>query len=337
MCAIREDGAAQSHGSRPPQPSTEPVRRAELDRLLKLAVRDTGMAAGAVFLLASDGQALRLEVTTGIPVEYLAPWFGVALSSPVPMAEAVRERRLVWLGDPEGLARRYPRTAIALPYRHAVAAAPILTGTTVWGALLLLWPGSDTAGPAGPSPEQVRAAARRLGRFLRDAADTGHAVTPGPAPRSLPPAPARERGPAEALAAADFAERLPGGSCGLDLEGRFTYVSATAAALLDSSVADLIGTRPWHRPGLRGPLPRRRGQPQARPLHRPAPAGSVARIRVVPRRVRGQRPYLAGRSGRDLPGGAPQDGPVPGPADRPGRGLPGAAPGRRPLRSPRRG
>ncbi|MGW3028067.1 SpoIIE family protein phosphatase [Streptomyces sp. NPDC001221] len=245
MCAIREDGAAQSHGSRPPQPSTEPVRRAELDRLLKLAVRDTGMAAGAVFLLASDGQALRLEVTTGIPVEYLAPWFGVALSSPVPMAEAVRERRLVWLGDPEGLARRYPRTAIALPYRHAVAAAPILTGTTVWGALLLLWPGSDTAGPAGPSPEQVRAAARRLGRFLRDAADTGHAVTPGPAPRSLPPAPARERGPAEALAAADFAERLPGGSCGLDLEGRFTYVSATAAALLDSSVADLIGTRPW--------------------------------------------------------------------------------------------
>nr|WP_248001805.1 GAF domain-containing protein [Streptomyces sp. RPA4-2] len=169
MCAIREDGAAQPHGSHPPAP-TESAHRAELDRLLELAVRDTGVHAGAVFLLASDRQALRLEVTAGIPAEYLAPWFGVALSSPVPVADALRERRLVWLGDPQEIARRYPRAAIALPYHHAVAAAPILTGTTAWGALLLIWPGSDTAGPAGPSPERVRAAGRRLGRFLRDAA-----------------------------------------------------------------------------------------------------------------------------------------------------------------------
>ncbi|MEV5784740.1 SpoIIE family protein phosphatase [Streptomyces sp. NPDC052287] len=254
MCAIREDGAAQPHGSHPPAP-TESAHRAELDRLLELAVRDTGVHAGAVFLLASDRQALRLEVTAGIPAEYLAPWFGVALSSPVPVADALRERRLVWLGDPQEIARRYPRAAIALPYHHAVAAAPILTGTTAWGALLLIWPGSDTAGPAGPSPERVRAAGpspervraagRRLGRFLRDAAGTGHAVRPGPAPRSLPQPPARSRGPAEALAAADFVERLPEGSCSLDLEGRFTYVSATAAALLGGSVPDLIGTHPW--------------------------------------------------------------------------------------------
>ncbi|MET8331612.1 hypothetical protein [Streptomyces sp. NPDC005181] len=125
MCALRKDGAAQPYGSRPPSPATESVRRAELDRLLELALRDTGVHAGAVFVLASDRQALWLEVTTGIPAEYLAPWFGVALSSPVPVAETVRERRSVWLGDPQELARRYPRTAIALPYHHAVAAAPI--------------------------------------------------------------------------------------------------------------------------------------------------------------------------------------------------------------------
>ncbi|MGW0209585.1 SpoIIE family protein phosphatase, partial [Streptomyces sp. NPDC003233] len=47
-------------------------------------------------------------------------------------------------------------------------------------------------------------------------------------------------------AAADLVERLPWGSCSLDLQGRFTYVSATAAALLGaSSPDDLIGTRPW--------------------------------------------------------------------------------------------
>ncbi|MFS4093576.1 GAF domain-containing protein, partial [Streptomyces sp. AF1A] len=159
MSAMRDDGAAQSYDSRSPlSHATEPVRRAELDRLLELAVRDTGMHAGAVFLMAPDRRALRLEVTAGIPAQCLAPWFGMALSSPGPVAEAVRERRLVWLGDPEELARRYPRTAIAMPYHHAVAAAPILTGTAVWGALLLIWPGSDTAGTAGPSPERVRAA-----------------------------------------------------------------------------------------------------------------------------------------------------------------------------------
>ncbi|WP_351231457.1 SpoIIE family protein phosphatase [Streptomyces sp. NPDC002133] len=208
-------------------------------------MRDTGVHAGAVFLLASDGRTLRLEVTAGMPAEYLAPWFGVALSSPVPVAEAVRERRLVWLGHPQELARRYPRTAIALPYHYAVAAAPILTGTTAWGTLLLFWPVSDGAGPAGPSRERVGAVCRRLGRFLRDAADTGHAVGPAPLPRTLPQPPARKRDPAEALAAADFVERLPEGSCSLDLEGRFTYVSATAADLLGAGISDLIGTRPW--------------------------------------------------------------------------------------------
>ncbi|MCX4403311.1 SpoIIE family protein phosphatase [Streptomyces sp. NBC_01764] len=245
MCAIREDGAAQPDGSRPPSSTTDSVRRAELDRLLELALRDTGVHAGAVFLLAPDRQALRLEVTAGIPAEYLAPWFGVALSSPVPVAEAVRERRLVWLAAPQELARRYPRQAIALPYHHSVAAAPILTGTTAWGTLLLFWSGSDAAGTAAPSPERVRVAGRRLGRFLRDAADTGHPVSPGPAPRSLPRSPTRRPAPAEALAAADFAERLPEGSCSLDLEGRFTYISTTAATLLGGSIPDLIGTRPW--------------------------------------------------------------------------------------------
>jgi hypothetical protein len=31
-----------------------------------------------------------LEVTAGMPAEYLAPWFGVGLSSPVPVADAVK-------------------------------------------------------------------------------------------------------------------------------------------------------------------------------------------------------------------------------------------------------
>ncbi|MER5520896.1 SpoIIE family protein phosphatase [Streptomyces sp. NPDC002763] len=242
---MREDGAVPPYGPRPSAPASGSIRRAELDRLLESAVHDTGVFAGAVFLLASHGQALRLEVAKGLPAESLTPWSRVALSSPDPVAEALRHRRLVWLSDPEELARRYPRTTIALPYHCAAAAAPIVTGTRAWGTLLLLWPGSDTPGAAGPEPDRVAAVCRRLGRFLSAAADTGHAVRPGSAPRTLPQTPAHSRDPAEALAATELVERFPEGICSLGLKGEFTYVSATAAALLGGSVPELTGTRPW--------------------------------------------------------------------------------------------
>ncbi|GGN27040.1 SpoIIE family protein phosphatase [Streptomyces fuscichromogenes] len=302
MCATREDGAARPVGPRPSAPASGSIHRAELDRLLGLAVRDTGVLAGALFLLASDARTLRLEATAGLPAEYLTPWFRVALPSPVPVAEALRERRLVWLSDPQEFARRYPRTAIAHPYHYAAAAAPIIAGSRAWGTLLLFWPGSDhahpadtarpadtydtsdtagsagsadtaksakptdTAGPtgaagptpsadtarptasagaAGPSPERVAAVCRRLGRFLRDAAGADRAVRPSPAPRTLAQPPPRGRDPAEALAATDLVERLPEGTCSLDLEGRFTYVSVTAAVLLGGGIQELTGTRPW--------------------------------------------------------------------------------------------
>ncbi|WP_371644219.1 hypothetical protein [Streptomyces mirabilis] len=74
------------------------IRRTELDRLLEFAVHDTGVLAGAIFLLASHGQALRLEVTAGLPAEFLTPLSRVALSSPVPMREALRCVNDSWSG-----------------------------------------------------------------------------------------------------------------------------------------------------------------------------------------------------------------------------------------------
>jgi serine phosphatase RsbU (regulator of sigma subunit) len=47
------------------------------------------------------------------------------------------------------------------------------------------------------------------------------------------------------MAAADFAERLPGGSCAMDLEGRLTYVSSGACELLGCDASLLLGTLPW--------------------------------------------------------------------------------------------
>ncbi|MDX3095033.1 SpoIIE family protein phosphatase [Streptomyces sp. ME19-03-3] len=244
MRATPDDGAAQAYASTPPD-AAGPARRAELDRLLDLATRDTGAHAGALFLLAPEGGALRLEVTTGMPADFLAPWFGVGLSNRVPVADAVREGRLVWLDKPQELARRYPRTAIAMPYHFAAAAAPILAGTAPKGALLLFWPCRDTAEAAEPSHERVDAACRRLGRFLRAAADAGHPITPAAHPRTVSRPPAVDGHPVRPPAASRFAEILPAGSCALDLEGRFTYLSETAAALVGGTVPDLLGRRPW--------------------------------------------------------------------------------------------
>ncbi len=56
--------------------------------------------------------------------EYADPWTRIVLATQDPVADAVREDRLVWVDGLEELARRYPRAAAAQPYRFCMAAAP---------------------------------------------------------------------------------------------------------------------------------------------------------------------------------------------------------------------
>jgi len=220
-------------------------------RLLKPAaaqvVHDTGACVGLVYLLPPGERVLRLAMVSGIPRQIAAPWARYALSSPVPVADAVRERRLVWLGSQEEVAYRYPRTALVLPCPFALAAAPITTGTTVWGGFVLLWPGSRPVQLSGHEHDAITTGCHRLGLLLQQAADSGHPVLPGsqahvlPQPSARTPAPA----PAEALAAVDFAERLPEGCCALDLNSRITFATATAADLLKADIPHLLGALPW--------------------------------------------------------------------------------------------
>ncbi|WP_399186370.1 SpoIIE family protein phosphatase [Streptomyces sp. WAC 04229] len=51
--------------------------------------------------------------------------------------------------------------------------------------------------------------------------------------------------PFEAAALSAFVDRLPGGSCALDLHGRVTFVSPGAAVLLGVDRAGLVGALPW--------------------------------------------------------------------------------------------
>ncbi|QTZ90756.1 SpoIIE family protein phosphatase [Streptomyces auratus] len=225
-----------------------------VDRALLGALRETGASAGGLYELAADEPVLQLTAMSGIPAPFLEPWSRVALAAPIPVAVAAREQRLVWAGGQQQMARDFPRTAVAVPYDFALAAAPVGERGDGRGALLLLWPAGHAPQLSGDESEAVQAACRRLAALLDERPPPGTAAAPAAAPRVLSPPPARTVGHAEALAAVDYLERLPGGCCALDLEGRFTLVTTGAAELLGEQEARLLGSRPWDAlPWLRDP------------------------------------------------------------------------------------
>ncbi|MER0478444.1 SpoIIE family protein phosphatase [Streptomyces sp. Edi2] len=237
-------------------------------RELLCALRETGASAGGLYVRADDEPVLQLTVMSGLPAPFLAPWSRVALAAPIPVAVASREQRLVWAGGRRQLSRDFPRTAVAVPYEFSLAAAPV--GGTIGprGALLLLWPADHAPRLSADERAAMEASCRRLAALLRERPRAEGSAPPAGGPASRPDAsasasagprvltipPARTVGPDEARAAADCLERLPGGCCALDLEGRITLVTTGAAGLLGERDSRLIGARPWEiLPWLRDP------------------------------------------------------------------------------------
>lgn len=118
--------------------------------------------AGGVYLLAADEPVLEMAVMAGLPRAFAAPWERVGLSAPIPVAEAVRERELVWVGGEEDMAARFPRIAVVLPYPFALAALPVATESTVYGAIFVTWPGSHPPELSVRDRDHLIAACRRL-------------------------------------------------------------------------------------------------------------------------------------------------------------------------------
>ncbi|MFI9611286.1 SpoIIE family protein phosphatase [Streptomyces sp. NPDC052023] len=208
-------------------------------------MRDSGACVGAVYLPEPGGGVLRLAVLSGVPWEVAAPWGRVALGATTPVADAVRERRLVWLGSQEELARRYPQMALVLPYPFVLAAAPITTDGTQWGGLVLQWSASHPERLRERERDAIGEVCRRMGAMLRSAADSGHPVVHDAEPLLVPAPGADPSRPARTQSGQEFAERLPGGCCALDMDGRIAFVTATAATLLGAALPELLGARLW--------------------------------------------------------------------------------------------
>ncbi|MFF5189230.1 SpoIIE family protein phosphatase [Streptomyces sp. NPDC000345] len=239
--------AAVSDGQQSGQTITTvrtPVGRPLLSLALTSMMDAVGAHSGAVYLRPGDEQVLQMAVMAGLPRSFAAPWERVVLSAPVPVADAVRERRLVWVGGEEEMARRYPRIAVVLPYPFALAALPVATPSRVFGAVYVTWPGSHPPELAEWEREQLTSACDRLAARLERAASENR---PLPAESDLVDA-GPIGGTASTLGtleAARMVARLPYGLCALDLSGRVGFANTAAAELLGVPASRLLGTQLW--------------------------------------------------------------------------------------------
>ncbi|MEU0477377.1 PAS sensor protein, partial [Streptomyces olivaceus] len=144
-----------------------------MDSAMAAVVRASGAFGGILYALPPGEDALWQVLVAGVPEEMAAPWRRVALDDPMPVADAVRDRELTWCSGREEMARQYPRLALVLPYEFALAAAPVVSGGAVRGALVLLWPGGRPADLDPGEREALRTGCRRLAECLRRSADRG--------------------------------------------------------------------------------------------------------------------------------------------------------------------
>ncbi|MBM7443094.1 GAF domain-containing protein/PAS domain-containing protein [Streptomyces sp. HB132] len=223
-----------------------PAPGAELpESVLAEVVRGTGASIGLAYVLPPGERVLRLVLVSGVSLQIAAPWARIPMDASIPVMDAMREKRLVWLGSQEDVARHYPQVGIVLPYEFMLAAVPITSSATVWGGFVLLWPVWHAPQLSAPERKTINICCLRAAAILQQTADSGRPLQLADEPRLLTAPHPREADPGQALAALGFAERLPVGCCSLNLEGRLTFINAAGADLVGAGAASLVGNKPW--------------------------------------------------------------------------------------------
>jgi PAS domain-containing protein len=220
------------------------VGRPLLSLALASMMEEVHAHSGAVYLLSATEPVLEMAVMAGLPRAFAAPWERVGLSAPIPVAEAVRERRLVWVGGEDEMAARYPRIAVVLPYPFALAALPVATASTAYGAIFVTWPGTHPPELSERERDHLTASCDRLAMRLERALEESRTLLPEPDLLGTP-AFSGAAGTLGTVEAARLVSRLPYGLCSLDLHGRISFANAAAAELIGVPVSRLLGTQLW--------------------------------------------------------------------------------------------
>ncbi|GAA2292907.1 SpoIIE family protein phosphatase [Streptomyces atrovirens] len=230
--------------ARTPTGGRAPVGRPLLSLTLASMMDEVHAHSGAVYLLSPDHPVLEMAVMAGLPRAFAAPWERVGLSAPIPVSDAVRERRLVWVGGEEEMARHYPRIAMVLPYPFSLAALPVATGSKAYGAVFVTWPGTHPQELSDWERDHLTAACDRLAVRLERAAEQSLPLAPEPDLLAAPLV-GGMAGTLGTVEAARMVSRLPYGLCSLDLHGRVGFANAAAAELLGVPANRLLGAQMW--------------------------------------------------------------------------------------------
>ena len=94
-----------------------------------------GAYTGMVILLAEDGQTLEILGTFGYSAELTSQQRDLALTQPVPLAEAIHSELPVWVESPAEFAARYPQLLVLQPELGAGVAFPLGLPQRMLGAL----------------------------------------------------------------------------------------------------------------------------------------------------------------------------------------------------------
>lgn len=231
-------GSEQAPAGRP-MPVGQPLLSLTLASLLE----EVHAHSGGVYLLTPDEPVLEMAVMAGMPRAFAAPWERVGLNAPIPVAAAVRERRLIWVGGEEDMARRFPRISVVLPYPFALAALPVATAQRTYGAVFVVWPGSHPPDLSDRERDHLTASCDRLALRLERAAAQNRLIRPEP--DLLAQAATAATGTLGSVEAARMVARLPYGLCALDLHGRVGFANAAAVELLGVPVGGLLGSQLW--------------------------------------------------------------------------------------------
>ncbi|MEV4178933.1 SpoIIE family protein phosphatase [Nonomuraea sp. NPDC049709] len=241
-----------------------------------------------MYLLHHRHQVLLMEAELGLPVWGVKPWTRVRLEADAPVAVAARRGELIWVPGPDDMARRFPATAVSVPYAFALAAAPIYSGADVRGSWALMWPVSH---PAGLSPGELAAISRaseRLGQVLVMAEESGCPLRAIGQPRIVATPFATMADGQQGPAAVDCLDRFADGIAAIDIEGHITFCNPAAAELFGLDGSPARGCILWDRvPWLREPAFEDRcraavigQQPASWVAH--APGGRLLKIRLHP-------------------------------------------------------
>ena len=108
--------------------------------ILSQGLSALGAGAGSVAAPTPDGAAFELVDVEGYEPARVEGFRRLPLDAPVPLADAMRERTPVFIGDAERALARYPRLPADDPAHRAWAAVPLLVDGRVTGGIALSFP-----------------------------------------------------------------------------------------------------------------------------------------------------------------------------------------------------